>query len=126
LTVEETQPWILDSIFLLSGGYWYTLGNRTQTMQIASARDMFMDTLAFLEENEMKRVLDIGFNLYVMQRPTGAFTSTHRKVQAFRSGIGSNDDTALRLDRFASVMAASVISASVQDTHNLQKARQTA
>lgn len=70
LPLEDKKEWMLDSIFLLTGGYWYALGYEDHLTKLEKARDSFAKSLAYLEEDEVNRALKIGLNLYTMRNPS--------------------------------------------------------
>ena len=82
LSFEDEKKWILDSIFFLSGGYWYHLGHSSHISKLEAARASFANVLTHIGDDEAKRILEIGLNIYVMQNPTGRDDRNKREENA--------------------------------------------
>jgi hypothetical protein len=99
ISSEVKQEWILDSIFLLAGGFWHCSRDRTDHSAILkSARNSFDLALSSLDEFERERILDIGFNTYNLGRPT-EHSSDIRERNARMLRLGPNVPTVVVLTR---------------------------
>jgi hypothetical protein len=96
LPLAERTDWILDSIFLLRGGYWHTLGYPEYASKLQGVRDSFKRALAYLSYENIPNILDIGLNIYVLRNPTDADERRQREANAARMGLVAPSTFAVR------------------------------